>query len=146
MQKYALIDFFFLATPAACGSSWGQRSNPSHSCDLCHSCGNPCSLTCCTTQELPFSRTFKARGEPGTGHFRVTANPSHKEPDNLGSTRFHGSQELLPPACLSISWGPTGKTSAAPLWAMALPREPAVAPHPRPPTSREAPHRPPLTS
>ena len=47
--KYIL--FFFFLFGCTCGK-WkfpGQGSNPSHNCDLCHSCGNIGSLTCCAT-------------------------------------------------------------------------------------------------
>ena len=33
----------------------GQGSNPGCSCDLCHSCGNAISLTCCTRVGIPKS-------------------------------------------------------------------------------------------
>ena len=45
---------FFSAAPVAYGSSWArdQGSTSSHSCNLCHSCGNAQSLTYCTTVKL----------------------------------------------------------------------------------------------
>ena len=44
-----LSHFFFLAAPSAYRSSLGQKLNPSWGYDLCHSCGNARSLTCCCT-------------------------------------------------------------------------------------------------
>ena len=36
----------------------GQESNPNHSCNLCRSCGNTTSLTCCATEGTPVGLSF----------------------------------------------------------------------------------------
>ena len=46
---------FFWGGVSACGmwKSPGQGSNLYHSCNLCHSCSNARSLTCCATGKFP---------------------------------------------------------------------------------------------
>ena len=43
----------FTAAPVTYGRIQGQGSNPSHTCNLCHSCGNAGSLTHCYTEGTP---------------------------------------------------------------------------------------------
>ena len=45
--------FFFFGYTQGIWKFLGQRSNPSHCCDLCSSCGNAGSLTYCTIVRTP---------------------------------------------------------------------------------------------
>ena len=46
------LSLSLLPAPTAYGSFWARRSNPRHSCNLCHSCSSAGSLTHCTGLEI----------------------------------------------------------------------------------------------
>ena len=103
LPKQCLFFFFSFATPIEYGSSQARESNPSCSCNLCHSCSNAASLTQCITTGTPSSPYLKwtenvqkeRKGKKSNHPGLDTGLVSHSLPDKREHIAGNVQQEAL---------------------------------------------------